>query len=34
LGPQPNGARTLVCVSDDNFNPGQVTQFLAFEYTE
>ena len=26
-----NGHRTLVFVSDDNFNPGQVTQFLAFE---
>ncbi len=26
-----NGHRTLVLVSDDNFNPGQVTQFLAFE---
>ena len=29
-----NGNRTLVCVSDDNFNPTQVTQFVAFEYTE
>ena len=27
----PNGHRTLVLVSDDNFNPGEVTQFLAFE---
>ena len=27
----PNGHRTLVLVSDDNFNPGQTTQFLAFE---
>ncbi len=26
-----NGHRTLVFVSDDNFNPGQVTQFVAFE---
>lgn len=26
-----NGHRTLVFVSDDNFNPGQSTQFLAFE---
>ena len=26
-----NGHRTLVLVSDDNFNPGQATQFLAFE---
>ena len=32
FGPSlPNGHRTLVAVSDDNFNPGQVTQFLAFE---
>ncbi len=29
-----NGNRTLVCVSDDNFNPTQVTQFVAFEFTE
>ena len=29
-----NGNRTLVCVSDDNFNPTQVTQFVAFEYLE
>jgi hypothetical protein len=29
-----NGNRTLVCLSDDNFNPTQVTQFVAFEYTE
>lgn len=26
--------RTLVCVSDDNFNPTQTTQFVAFEYLE
>ncbi|MGV7206526.1 esterase-like activity of phytase family protein [Oxalobacteraceae bacterium A2-2] len=26
-----NGHDTLVLVSDDNFNPGQVTQFLLFE---
>ena len=26
-----NGHRTLVLVSDDNFNPGETTQFLAFE---
>lgn len=26
-----NGHRTLVLVSDDNFNPGQTTQFLTFE---
>jgi hypothetical protein len=34
-GPRlPNGRRTLVLASDDNFNPGQITQFLAFEYDE
>ena len=34
-GPRlPNGSRTLVCVSDDNFNVLQVTQFAAFEYLE
>lgn len=27
-----NGNRTLVFVSDDNFNPTQITQFVAFEY--
>lgn len=27
----PGGGRSLVAVSDDNFNPGQVTQFVAFE---
>ena len=26
-----NGHRTLVLISDDNFNRGQATQFLAFE---
>ena len=30
----PNGNRTLVFVSDDNFNPRQITQFLAFEFLE
>ncbi len=30
----PNGNRTLQFVSDDNFNPRQITQFLAFEYLE
>lgn len=30
----PNGGRTLMGLSDDNFNPTQVTQFVAFEYTE
>ena len=29
-----NGNRTLVFVSDDNFNPRQITQFLAFEFLE
>ncbi len=29
--PQPNGHRTLVMCTDDNFNPLQVTQFAAFE---
>ncbi|MGV3571515.1 MAG: esterase-like activity of phytase family protein [Ramlibacter sp.] len=32
--PLPNGRRTLVVVSDDNFNPLQVTQFAAFEYLD
>jgi hypothetical protein len=31
-GPRlPNGRRTLLLVSDDNFSARQVTQFLAFE---
>lgn len=31
LGPQlPDGRQTLVLVSDDNFSPRQVTQFLVF----
>lgn len=29
----PNGHRLLVAVSDDNFNPLQITQFAAFEFT-
>ena len=29
-----NGRRSLVFVSDDNFNPLQVTQFVACEYLE
>lgn len=34
-GPRlPDGRRTLVVVSDDNFNPSQVTQFAAFEFME
>ena len=28
------GNRTLLFVSDDNFNPRQITQFLAFEFFE
>lgn len=28
-----NGNRLLVAVSDDNFNPLQITQFAAFEFT-
>lgn len=32
--PLDNGRRRLVVVSDDNFNPMQVTQFAAFEFTE
>jgi hypothetical protein len=32
FGPDlPNGHRTLVLVSDNNFNPDQITQLLAFE---
>lgn len=31
---QPGGKRTLVVVSDDNFNPTQITQFAAFEFTD
>jgi hypothetical protein len=32
FGPNlPDGNRSLVLVSDNNFNPAQVTQFLAFE---
>ncbi len=30
----PNGKRTLVFVSDDNFNPQQIMQFLAFEFLQ
>jgi hypothetical protein len=29
-----NGHKTLLFVSDDNFNPRQITQFLAFEFLE
>ncbi len=35
FGPRlPNGNRTLLFVSDDNFRKSQITQFLAFELTE
>jgi hypothetical protein len=30
----PNGHRTLVLVSDDNFSAGQTTQLLAFEIVD
>ena len=34
-GPRlPNGHRSLVVVSDDNFSSRQVTQFAAFDYVE
>ena len=34
-GPRlPGGSRSLILVSDDNFNPQQITQFLAFEVRE
>ena len=34
-GPRlPNGNRSLVVVSDDNFAANQVTQFVAFEFLE
>ena len=32
--PLPDGKRMLVVVSDDNFNPLQITQFAAFEYAD
>jgi glycerophosphoryl diester phosphodiesterase len=29
LGPKlPNGSQSLILVSDNNFNPGQITQFI------
>jgi hypothetical protein len=35
FGPRlPNGNRTLIFVSDDNFRRSQITQFLAFEVIE
>jgi hypothetical protein len=34
-GPRlPGGSRSLILVSDDNFNSRQITQFLAFEVRE
>ena len=30
----PDGKRTIVFVSDDNFNPAQVTQFVACAFTD
>lgn len=34
-GPRlPGGGRSIVFVSDDNFNPRQVTQFVAFEFLD
>ena len=30
FGPMHEGKRTLILVSDNNFNPAQFTQFLAF----
>ena len=34
-GPRlPGGNRSLIFVSDDNFNPRQITQFVAFEVRE
>ena len=32
--PAGPASRTLVFVSDDNFNPRQITQFIAFEFLE
>jgi hypothetical protein len=35
FGPRlPNGNRTLIIASDDNFNQRQINQFLAFEVLE
>ena len=32
-GPRlPDGRRTLILVADDNFNPEETTQFLAFAW--
>lgn len=32
--PLPDGRRRLLAVSDDNFNPSQVTQFAVFAFTD
>ncbi|HZF84192.1 MAG TPA: esterase-like activity of phytase family protein, partial [Burkholderiaceae bacterium] len=32
--PLPDGRRLLVVVSDDNFNPLQITQFAAFAFKD
>ncbi|RYF29900.1 MAG: esterase-like activity of phytase family protein, partial [Comamonadaceae bacterium] len=32
--PLADGRRMLVVVSDDNFNPLQITQFAAFAFTD
>ncbi|MFT4266721.1 MAG: esterase-like activity of phytase family protein [Xenophilus sp.] len=32
--PLPDGRRRLLAVSDDNFNPAQITQFALFAFTE
>jgi hypothetical protein len=35
LGPRlADGSRSLILVSDDNFNPNQVNQFLLFRLKE
>lgn len=31
FGPEINGAKTIVLASDNNFNPGQFTQFIAIK---
>ena len=30
----PNGRRSLMFISDDNFSPRQITQWLAFEFLD
>jgi len=35
FGPNlPDGSRSLVLVSDNNFDPAAFTQFLAFSYSD